>query len=79
MHDTSPELDGGAEIVYDLVSVIQHHGKSANGGHYSAICRLGAEGEPPDATYILYKKASVLFPLLEPFLCLQLILGPFCC
>ena len=43
-HESSPELLEGFSLQYDLVSIMQHHGKSASGGHYTVTCRLGSEG-----------------------------------
>lgn len=41
MHPSSPELAEGASLMYDLTAVIVHRGRSAEGGHYVAACRLG--------------------------------------
>ncbi|KAL3163302.1 Ubiquitin carboxyl-terminal hydrolase 42 [Trebouxia sp. C0010 RCD-2024] len=41
VHPSSPELAEGASLIYDLVTVVTHKGKTSQGGHYVAVCRLG--------------------------------------
>ena len=45
MHPSSPELQDGVCLEYDLAAMIVHKGTFWAGGHYIAFCRQPASGE----------------------------------